>query len=70
MQLQLHLPKLNMNGEYLSSKGFKPIRVGLIIHDSPFNNTSFVPSRDKELLKLDGIINTCLKRLSIILHYS
>ena len=51
-----------MNWEYLSSKGFISIRVGLTIHGSSFKNRHLVA---KDSLKLNITI-----RLNIILYYS
>ena len=62
-QLPLQLFKLNMNGQYLSSTGFKSIKVGLTMQGSSFKNRHFVA---KELLKLNNKLN----RLKIIFYYS
>ena len=44
LQLPVNLFKLIMNGYYLSSLGFIPIRVGLTIHGSSFKNSHLVRS--------------------------
>ena len=65
--IPLHLSKLIINGQYLSSTGFKSTRVGPTMHDSPFKNRHSVA---KEMLKLNNTINTCLRMLNIISYYS
>ena len=67
LNLFAHVFKLIMNGYYLSSTGNILIRVGLIMHGSPFKNRHFAA---KDLLKLNNTINTCLIKLNIILYYS
>ena len=46
--------------------GFKPTKVGLIIHGSSLNDTNLVA---KELIKLNNTINTYLIRPNSILCY-
>ena len=53
MQLLVHLSKLIMNEQYLTSTGFKSIRVGLTIHGSSFKNRHFVA---KDSVKLNNAI--------------
>ena len=62
LQLQVHLLKLIMNREYLSSTRLHD----LAMHGSSFKNIHFVRLRAKELFKLNDTIN----RLSITLYYS
>ena len=61
--LQHHLSKLIMNVQYLSSTGFKSMRVGLIIHGSSFNDAHLVA---KELLKLNNPINILVHTCSYL----
>ena len=63
LQIQVHLFKLIMNGEYLSSTGFISTTVGLKMHGSSFKNRHFVRSATcaKEL---NNTIN-----LNIFLYY-
>ena len=63
LQTSLHLSKLIMNGSYLSSMGFKSIKVGLAIHGSELQDIDLVP---KDLLKLNDTINVCLISLKFI----
>ena len=50
-----------------SSKGFKLVRVGLIIHVSLFKDLNFVTKYPR---KRDNSISTCLISLNIISYYS
>ena len=50
LRVLIHLFKLITNRSYLSSTGFKSIRVGLTVHSSEFKNGNFVP---KEIVKLN-----------------
>ena len=43
-----------MNGLYLSSTGFKSIRVGLTLHGSSFKDRNFVWLCAEELLKFNN----------------
>ena len=55
LQLPLNVSRLIMNGQQLSSIGFKSIKAGLSIHGSLFNDINSVA---KDPLKLNNAINT------------
>ena len=48
LELPVHISKLIINGQYLSSTGFKLIRVGLTMHGSTFE--------DRHLVGKDSIV--------------
>ena len=73
LQFPLHLSKLIINKEYLSSTRFKSIGLDLTMHGSLFKDRNFVrtiATHTKELLKLSNTINTCLIKLNISFYYS
>ena len=66
LQLPLHCCKLIINGQYLSSAGFKSVTVGQIIHGLSFNDKYLVRSCATELLKLNNSINTCSMKVKTL----
>ena len=75
LQFPLNLSKLIINEYHLCSIGFKSIRVGLtidcsLIKDRHSGQLETLATHDKDLLKLNNTMNTCLIRLIIILYYS